>query len=250
MHDSISYDALYLSPHFDDAVLSCGGQLAARARRGERVMIYTVAAGEPVQPLSQLATTLHTQWDIPPDTAARRAEDQAACDRLGVTAGHGTAPEALYRRHPCTGDPLYPTLRALYTRPHPADEALEHSFDALRALPFAREYVVPLGVGGHVDHQLTRLAAERAFGPAIRYYEDYPYCAKFAAMVPFRLRPWRWQMAVIPLETEDLAARCLATAAYESQVAMIYGDTDHMETHIRRYVERVGGERVWRKVTT
>lgn len=244
------YDALYVSPHFDDAVLSCGGQLAARARRGERVLIYTLAAGEPALPLSQLAATLHAQWAIPPDTAARRAEDQAACALLRVAARYGTTQEALYRHHPRTGDPLYPILRALYKRPHPGDEALIHGIDALRALPPAREYVVPLGIGGHVDHQLTRLAAERAFGPVVRYYEDYPYCARFAATAPFRLRPWRWRMEVIPLGSEDLAIRCQATAAYASQVAMIYGDTVRMEAHIRRYVNRVGGERLWRKVAS
>ncbi len=247
MNDPLPYDALYLSPHFDDAVLSCGGQLAARARRGERILVYTVAAGAPKQPLSPLAAALHAEWQAPPDTAARRAEDQTACALLGVTARYGPTPDSLYRTQPGTDQPLYPTLKSLYGPPQADDEALPKWTDELRALPPAREYVAPLGIGGHVDHRLTRQAAERAFNGALRYYEDYPYCAKCLALAGVRWRPWRWRKEVIPLRPEDIVARCHATAAYASQVAMIYGDTARMEAHIRRYVDRVGGERVWHK---
>ena len=43
-------------------------------------------------------------------------------------------------------------------------------------LPAARQLVAPLTVGQHVDHKLTQLAAEEAFGSGVLlYYEDYPY---------------------------------------------------------------------------
>lgn len=39
-------DAIHLSPHLDDVVLSCGGQIAARCGRGESVLVVTLAAGD------------------------------------------------------------------------------------------------------------------------------------------------------------------------------------------------------------
>ena len=42
------YHAIYLAPHLDDAVLSCGGQIFERTARGENVLVVTVMAGDVV----------------------------------------------------------------------------------------------------------------------------------------------------------------------------------------------------------
>ncbi len=240
-------DVIYLSPHLDDAVLSCGGQMAARGRRGESVLLYTAAAGDPPADLSPLAESLHTQWGLPPDASARRKEDERACEILGVTGRYGNWPDALYRRHPETGEPLYATLESLFDTPHPKDDAGRLWAEAFQALPEARQYVAPLAVGRHVDHQLVRRAAEEIFGSALQYYEDYPYCGKRLALMSYRLRPWRWRAEIVPLSDEDVDARCRAVAAYESQVDMLFGGREKMEPKIRGYVRRVGGERIWQR---
>ena len=54
---------IYISPHFDDAVLSCGGLIFEQARQGIPVEIWTICAGDaPPGPLSQLAQDCHVQW--------------------------------------------------------------------------------------------------------------------------------------------------------------------------------------------
>ena len=70
------YDALYLSPHLDDAALSCGGQIAQATRRGARVLIVTVMAGDPpVDVENAYIASLHTRWELGRDAASqRRAE--------------------------------------------------------------------------------------------------------------------------------------------------------------------------------
>ena len=51
---------VYLSPHLDDAVLSCGGMIHRQAQAGERVVVVTVCAGDPPPgPLSDFARSLH-----------------------------------------------------------------------------------------------------------------------------------------------------------------------------------------------
>ena len=53
---------IYLSPHFDDAALSCGGLLRAHAERGERAVVVTVCAGRPdYTHLSRFAEQQHRQ---------------------------------------------------------------------------------------------------------------------------------------------------------------------------------------------
>ena len=40
-------DHLYLSPHFDDAALSCGGQIATFTAAGQSVLVVTITGGDP-----------------------------------------------------------------------------------------------------------------------------------------------------------------------------------------------------------
>ncbi len=41
------YAHIYIAPHLDDAVLSCGGQIAQHTATGARVLVVTICAGSP-----------------------------------------------------------------------------------------------------------------------------------------------------------------------------------------------------------
>ena len=51
-----------------------------------------------------------------------------------------------------------------------------------RNIPAHARLVCPLTFGNHVDHQLTRAAAER-LGQRLWYYADYPYVARRPAQL-------------------------------------------------------------------
>jgi LmbE family N-acetylglucosaminyl deacetylase len=239
-------DAIYLSPHLDDVVLSCGGQIAARCGRGESVLVVTLAAGDAPGELTPLAGELHAAWGLDASCALRRDEDRLAVARLGADVRHEELPDAVYRRHPRTGEPLYPSLTAVFGTVHPDDPAEAAWMKALRALPPAGELVAPLAVGGHVDHQLARRAAAAVFGPAVWHYEDFPYAGKCLAVRRRVWPPWRWRVRRVRLTPPDVDARCVAAACYASQLAMLTGDGPSIEQRIRRQVRRTGGERLWR----
>jgi len=58
-------DWVFLSPHLDDAVLSCGGFIFELIQKGERVEICTICAGDPPPgELSPLAEMLHQRWGV------------------------------------------------------------------------------------------------------------------------------------------------------------------------------------------
>ena len=247
MHTAAPYDIVYLSPHLDDAVFSCGGQIARAARSGRRQLIATAFAGgvaeeEPGSPPPSPAS------DAPGLVAERREEDRRAACSLGVDVLHGPFPDAFSARDPATGQRLYPTIPALWGAMHPAHRAqLPGVTRWLGELPPHRVLVAPLGLGRHVDHRLLRLAAERHAGRSLVYFEDFPYAQRWRYRCPWVRALWGWRWETVRLAPEELAARVAAAAAYSSQVRAVFGTAETLDAQIRRYVRRAGGERIWRR---
>ena len=96
--------------------------------------------------------------------AARRAEDIAACQILGADWLHLTVPDCIYRFDPQSGSPLYQSDPDIFGDVHVAESGLVQALVArLRSLPPAEQVIAPLTVGHHVDHLLTRNAAEEVW---------------------------------------------------------------------------------------
>jgi len=68
---------IYLSPHFDDVALSCGGLVWEQVQAGKAVSIWTVCAGSAsVGDLSPFAKELHMRWEVDEnETEQLRIED-------------------------------------------------------------------------------------------------------------------------------------------------------------------------------
>lgn len=192
---------LVLSPHLDDAALSCGGLMAhAAIRTPVTVATLFTEAGHPPHTLSarrylhqvgaHSAQTLYQQ---------RRAEDRAALEAKGITCVHAGLAEALFRRRPVTAlrrpwarllpelAHIYPVYRLHLTsgRIAAADAAtLRDAGDFIQRLAGSGRHLLmaPLGVGGHVDHVIARTVAERSGTQAV-YYSDFPYNQRHS--VPF-----------------------------------------------------------------
>ncbi|MDT8306921.1 MAG: PIG-L family deacetylase [Anaerolineae bacterium] len=243
------YDAIYLSPHPDDAPLSCGGQIYQRSKSGERVLIVTLAAGEPqTEVRSIFAEFQHHNWGLDEREVmmARREEDARAVARLGAEHVTWSLPDAIYRLHPDSGEPLYTSNDDLFGPLSPAEAPLIAELAAQMAtLPPARCTVSPLCLGNHVDHQLVRTAAERAFSDLL-YYEDYPYVQRHPDSLGTALQPPdAWKAVLYPLDEEAIAARIEAILAYESQIGVLFNHADAMARLVREQVAATGGERSW-----
>ena len=245
------YDAIYLSPHLDDAVLSCGGQIYQQSSAGQRILIVTVAAGDPqTKALSLFAEFQHHGWGLSGAEAmrVRRVEDVRAVARLGAEAVVWSLPDAIYRLEPATGEPLYTDNDQLFGQLSPAEAPLVAELAAqMGALPPAGRIVAPLVLGNHVDHQLVRAAAENAFA-SLYYYEDYPYVQRHPASLADMLHPAnRWQSILYPLDETAIVARIEAIAAYESQMRVLFNGPEAMARLVRQQVVSTGGERLWRR---
>ncbi len=243
-------DALCLSPHLDDAALSCGGGIVSRVRAGQRVRVITVfTADEPAGDLPPLARELHAAFQLEAGVVtARRAEDAAAMRALGCDFSHWDETEGIYRRHPVSGAPLYPDRTTLFGPVADGDDgALERLCRRLAALPPAACVRVPLGIGGQVDHRLVRQAAEACIDPGrLVYYEDYPYVERPLAL--WRVLRWRrgWRARRESVDQDSLAAQLAAIACYGSQVGPLFGGVERMRRRVSAHWNCRGrAERVW-----
>lgn len=235
---------LLLSPHLDDAVLSCGGLIARWINRGFDVTVLTVFAGDPPPgALSPFAEELHSRWDQADGAVAtRRAEDRIACGRLGASVIHLSFTDALYRRS-AAGDPLYSNEAAIFGGIHPEDEPLAETIGAAISQAHAAEstWLCPIGIGGHVDHRLTRRAAER-LGVGLWYYRDLPYDNRGGSLPAGMSMPTGVE-AVLGLAPEEIESWATAVAEYRSQVSSFWADEAELVQELTEYHERMGGIR-------
>jgi LmbE family N-acetylglucosaminyl deacetylase len=245
---------IFLSPHPDDAVLSCGGWIYQLAQNGERPIVVTIFSGDRSEtaPLSDFARSLQVRWQLGDDAPARRRdEDRAACDRLGCYLIHLPFADAVYRAAE-NRPPIYETEETIFGKVH-EEEIVDRVTEALR--PRVRRVsnarlVIPLTAGLHVDHVITRLAAEQLTVESI-YYEDYPYAEQPERMT----HVWRsteWQADTIGLSEDALQAKIEAFLLHRSQISTFYRDDEEVALRLRAYAELVGqgraAERYWRQL--
>ena len=251
------YDAIYLAPHLDDAALSCGGQIHQLTSDnltavGKQILIVTIMAGDPPHDAiySDFVRELHARWELAVNAeAVRREEDAEACAILGADFDHWSIPDCVYRMHPETGQPLYPTWEDVITAVHPAESQLIQTLaEQMAQLPSTDRVIAPLGIGNHADHLVTRLAAEVSFGNKVWYFEDYPYVQEAGALTAVIPEPpSHWQAHTYPLHPANLTAKAKAIAAYRSQVSTFFTDYQDLTQQIQTYSRQVGGERLWQQ---
>jgi LmbE family N-acetylglucosaminyl deacetylase len=249
-----AYSDIYLSPHLDDAVLSCGGAIAGRARSGGRVLVVTACTGAPAEgaELGSIARRLHAWWGLSaPDAAqARRREDEAAAAIVGADVLWLDLLDAIYR-----APEAYRDRGSLFGPIAPADPVIDSLGEALAAIvercPGAALFA-PLGVGGHVDHRAMHTAAAALAVPCA-FYEDFPYITRPGALES-RLDALggaaQWVASARAVDA-TLALRIEAVRRYASQTGLLFGDDAKMTRAIAEHARGVAppgavfGEREW-----
>lgn len=220
-----------------------------QTQSNQMVSIWTVCAGEPPQgALSPFAQELHTRWQIDRNAPAqRRAEDIISCARLGAGYHYFSIPDCIYRHHPQTGEFMYASEPALNGPLHPGDVPLVQNLSAelRQSLQHAQVVVCPLGLGTHVDHQLTRQAAE-ALSRKLWYYADYPYVLACKAQLE-QLEREGWKSQLFPVSPGGLLAWQDSVSAYRSQISTFWENELTMRQALADYLKKFDGIRLWRK---
>jgi len=252
---------IFLSPHFDDVVYSCGGALGVQVSCGLHPLVITIFAGTPPPgtELSPFATQIHRRMGFSQDTgaetvvAARRKEDAHALDYLHADYLWLDYPDAIYRGIPA----YYAGNSDLMGEVEPGDmwidKQLAQDLVTLHQRLPDTVWYAPLGVGRHVDHQIACSAIDRLTqrGANVKLYEDFPYVLKEGALEA-RLKELGGTLEPAFIEmSEMLHLRREAAEMYASQVNVNFRDKQALYqsiadyTHGIRPVETVHLERYW-----
>jgi LmbE family N-acetylglucosaminyl deacetylase len=223
-----------LSPHLDDAVLSCGALMNhARKETPTTVVTFFTEGGAPPYTYSARRYLRQTR-DRHANSlfVARRAEDEAVLGGVGISYVHVGLTEILFRRRtrPLLNQLpgatrlipelsyLYPTYRLNVIRGgiSPDDvSTIRRIIDTIDHLPPTSStlFLAPLGIGGHKDHILVRTAAELS-GKQVTYYSDFPYNTRYSVDPSFVQRN-SFEQATW---SHDLEAKLPLIHAYRTQV--------------------------------
>jgi len=251
---------IFLSPHLDDVVYSCGGTLGVQVSTGLRPLIITVFAGVPSSniELSSLAVEIQKDMGFRQNAqsamSVRREEDSRALEYLNVDFLWLDYLDAIYR-----GTPAYYLQQSqlIGGDVHPADlwidkELAQNLVTLNDRLPDAVWYA-PLGVGRHVDHQIVCSAVDRLIqrGANVKLYEDFPYVLTKDALED-RLQEFGGTLEPALVEmSEMLPIRQEAAEMYSSQIQVNFPDKASMYQYLEDYshgirpVHTVHLERYW-----
>lgn len=222
-----------LSPHLDDAALSCGGLLEFLREREAAGLVITVCSGNP--PASNGMKEHHQgrQRKGYANPRLRRREDITAMHAVDADFVHLSFPDSIYRRSPLTGQFIYRDAKEPWVAPRVEDQPhIEELYLVLRrlCLNLGRILLVsPMGIGRHVDHTIVAQVALRLAerGLTLLFYEDFPYIVDPAltgaadspdlALARFGLVPT--QRCVLPI---DVASKASLIQHYASQVPDLF----------------------------
>lgn len=226
---------IVISPHMDDAILSCGGLVHQLLKQIECLTV-TVCTADPVG----------ADPKNPPHGIAlpslRRNEEVAALNALGCSLVQLDLLDAIYRKDLDSGSLLYPSMGSIWSMPLGQDEpqklALRSRLQTLAGQSSQRPtlFVAPLGIGHHVDHILcTQVVLSVARHESqVLLYEDFPYVVDQGAHVGVAddaQRALRRLNAtgVQCFEQEcDIDLKMQWISHYESQIDSIFGSHDNV----------------------
>ena len=231
---------IFLSPHLDDASLSVGGLIAALGSLA-RVEVWTLFCGASFQgPYSELAQWLHEASGGPSGILLswlREREDRGACRRLGAQPKHFPWKDSPYRK---TSDGGFMYNGDVRTTWHSDDDPMIESIAASLKEAFQEDDVVvsPLGIGDHVDHLITRRAAEIARPASLLYYAEVPYVVTYKEHVS----PKTESLSAIDytLRASDVDDWLGAVRCYVTQMRMLEKSVGAVPDMIHRYATATG----------
>lgn len=195
---------LFVSPHLDDAILSCGA-LISHLAASTSVIVATVFTADAPGPHTLSARAFLRQCGSRDSTQlfqVRQAEDYAVVQRAGALPVHLGFSDALFRTRPTSAQRswtaqlipeishIYPTHRFHIGRGRISQFDEVTITDALAAINdlahsiAADSVFFPLAIGLHIDHVICRTVGDRFLGNKI-FYADFPYMLSAAPNAEF-----------------------------------------------------------------
>ncbi len=219
---------VFVSPHFDDAVCSCGCLMTQFVKQSHRVFLVTVFANKHNNELSPFAQELHNEWSKN-GLVNRELENKKACDILKVTSVNLKFDDAIYRKvgnqflYPINNGDIFNKIN-VYDKLLPCEIAHEimNNFGK-----YGYEYYFPIGKGKHVDHLLVKEAGLILikYGYKVIFYEEFYYDDKPLIK---KFNEFKYYC--------DIEEKIKAIMQYTSQLKMLFDGVDQHD--VRMYFKK------------
>lgn len=237
---------LMVSPHLDDAILSCGAFITRNVRKKNAVTVATVFSGTiETDRYSPLAKWFHGICGLGDNAMEIRCiEDKKACSFLRAKCIQLKLQECLYRFNP-DGCPRYPEEKSIYNADiNNEQDTIDRICTELMhqmQLDTFDEILVPLGIGRHIDHLVARkaveaLSAQNLFNNSkTLYYEDIPYACTN------RDKHWKDELAFnltakpYKISETEFSTYIKALHFYKSQIDMLWENKTEMMKQLKRH---------------
>ncbi len=240
---------LILSPHLDDAVLSCGDLIYKYVKMGYIVDVLTIFSGSVNKKyLSDAAKQFHSNCFLDHNAMHyRKIEDKKAHDFLGCNSLYLDEPECLYR-----GDKdgyIYPDLNNIYHLEYTREkESIKRLSDKLSDIVKKYDIVyAPMGLGEHADHLMTnesiKLVNEKF---KLYFYEEVAYvCYYYRDNISSN---WGKGMKykLIEINEEEYNKKISAILLYRSQLRILWENRIQFESEMEKFSKKYGDKRYMR----
>lgn len=231
---------IFLAPHLDDGVLSCGEIIAKLVLENHEVTLATFFTGTPQKTfLSPAAKQYHSNCFLGDDSMTfRKGEDINACSILGCIPKHLDLLECLYRRN-VSGEYLYPSLDNIY-HVEPTDTIIKDQIEAL-LLGMLNDYDVafaPLGLGDHSDHLIISSAMRsisKKISCRVLFYEEVPYICYEDEIIP-KEKVRGMKRIPIVVSNNHWEKKLNAVLCYRSQLHIMWKNADIMVSQLYRHL--------------
>lgn len=198
------YEIIFISPHIDDAILSCGGLIAKFSKEKKKILIVTVFT-EGIN-------------------KKRKNEDNELCKLLNVDYIHLRLTDVVKRKNELSWEKIKDKL--------------------IKRIEIQKNEVLyfPLGIGEHIDHLLVRKVGESFKKNKVYFWEDYPY--KMYNSVQIELLKLREHFLLNKVENiEDfLDTKRRLIGVYKSQTKVIFGSKPIFLSSFEKYYIKKDGD--------
>lgn len=236
---------IFFSPHLDDAVLSCGLLLKRLKTMRKKIFVYSVFTRASDEPFTKQAIRFMSSCSYNNAHQLfrdRKKEDALAMAYFGAGNKHLNFIDAAWRKTNFYEKHLrfakllrfiphlthvYPNAATQFSgNPSPLDDLLQKKLTQKLSEEVQRAnkktlLLAPLGVGGHVDHIITRLCVEKLGKPTL-FWRDAPYSTSPQNVKRFFTRNKHYKPFLnIP---DSIGGKTAAITYYKSQLPVLFPD--------------------------
>lgn len=174
-----------LSPHLDDAVLSCCDFILDSKKMNVSCTIFTIFSRfntrKPPVYSQQYMKNCNAKNNVEFEKM-RKNEDELAMRKMNVKYSFFDLTDGGFRK--IKNKPLYPTFSSLFSgnlavKDQATTNQIIRKLDAIKNR--FDYFLVPYGLGNHADHLITKIAAQYSLpSNKILYYVEMPYGLKIS----------------------------------------------------------------------